>query len=186
VNVQVQNPAGISAAFTLAMAPADVGMYRVADPSNPNRINGDVHFTNNAWRVMPASMAAALGLPGCDGADPSTACGQPARPGDGIVIYLTGPGLATPNGDPNGQPLATGSLAPADGSVVYQTVDTPAVTIGGVAAQVNLAAIVPGNAGLYWIQTVVPDGVQAGDDVPLVVTMPSGSSDTVTIAVSGN
>jgi uncharacterized protein (TIGR03437 family) len=77
-------------------------------------------------------------------------------------------------------------LAPADGSIVYQTVDTPGVTIGGVPAQVTLSAIVPGNAGLYQIQTSVPDGVQAGDDVAVVVTMPSGSSDTVTIAVSGN
>jgi uncharacterized protein (TIGR03437 family) len=186
VNVQVQNPAGTSAGFSLAMAPEDVGMYRVADPSNPNRINGDVHFTNDAWRVMAASMAAALGLPSCGGADPAAACAQPAKSGDQIVIYLTGLGKATPNGDPNGQPLPTGTLAPTDGSVVYQTVDAPAVTIGGVTAQVSLSAIVPGNAGLYQIQTSVPDGVQAGDDVPVVVAMPGGSSDTVTIAVSGN
>lgn len=131
-------------------------------------------------------MAAALGLPGCAGADPSTACGQPANTGDAITIYLTGLGLATPGGDPNGQPLPTGTLAPTDGSVTYVVVNTPAVTIGGMPATVSQAGIAPGNAGLYYIQTAVPGGLAAGDDVPVVVTMPDGSSDTVTIAVSGN
>ena len=186
VDVQVQSPTGSSRPFALSMAPADVGLYRVSDPSNANRINGDVHFANSAGRVMPAAMGAALNLPPCGDVDLFTACGQPAKVGDGIVILLTGLGLATPNGDPNGQPLPTGTLVPADGSVTYQTVDTPVVTIGGVPAQVSSSVIAPGNAGLYLIATVVPDGVAPGDDVSVAVTMPNGSSDTVTIAVAGN
>jgi len=53
-----------------------------------------------------------------------------------------------------------------------------------IPAQVIFSGITPGNAGLYQINLTVPAGVQPGDDVPVVVTMPNGSSDTVTIAVS--
>ena len=86
-------------------------------------------------------------------------------------------------GDPAGQPVATGSLAPASGTPLYSTVQTPIVTIGGIGATVVFSGITPGNAGLYQINTIVPDGVQTGDDVPVVVMMPGGSTDTVTIAV---
>jgi uncharacterized protein (TIGR03437 family) len=61
----------------------------------------------------------------------SLSCGQPAGAGDYIQIYVTGLGRATPGGDPNGKVLPTGSVAPADGSVLYQTVQNPTVTIGG-------------------------------------------------------
>ena len=104
--------------------------------------------------------------------------------GDQIQIYLTGLGKATPNGDPNGKVLATGSLAPTDGSVLYKTVETPVVKIGGVAAVVEFSGIAPGNAGQYQINVAVPDGVKPGDDVTVEVTMPDGSTDTVTIAIT--
>jgi uncharacterized protein (TIGR03437 family) len=133
-------------------------------------------FANSAWRVMPAAMALAYGLPACDVANPPTVCGQPARPGDVIVLFLTGLGKATPGGDPAGKPLPTGSLAPADGGTIYQTVQTPLVDIGGMPAAVLFSGIAPGNAGLYQINIVVPDGVTPSDDVPVVVRLPAGSA----------
>jgi uncharacterized protein (TIGR03437 family) len=79
--------------------------------------------------------------------------------------------------------LPTGSVAPANGSVLYQTVQTPIVTIGGVSTPVLFSGIAPGFAGEYQINIQVPGGVTPGDDVPVVVSMPNGASDSVTIAV---
>jgi uncharacterized protein (TIGR03437 family) len=182
VNVNVQNGTGPSAIFTLTMAPTDVGIFSLPDPSNANRHNGAVLTANTAWRVMPASMAKGLGLPACTGLSAAALCGQPAAVGDALQIYFTGGGKATPNGDPTKPPLATGSVAPADGSVIYKTVATPTLTIGGVTAQILFSGIAPGNAGLYQVNAVIPAGVAAGDDVPMVLIF-GGSSDTATIAV---
>jgi uncharacterized protein (TIGR03437 family) len=98
------------------------------------------------------------------------------------VIYFTGGGKATPNGEPNGKPVATGSVAPADGSVVYKTVATPALKIGGLDAPVLFSGIAPGTAAEYQINTTIPPGVTPSDDVAVVLTI-GNSSDTVTIAV---
>jgi uncharacterized protein (TIGR03437 family) len=184
VTVQMKNAQGVGPSFPLAMAPASVGVFRIPDPANSARINGAVLFANTAWRVMPASMAKAYGLPSCAGANPAAICGQPAKSGDALVIFLTGLGKATPNGDAAGKVLSTGSLAPPDGSTIYRTVQTPTVTVGGVTAGVAFSGIAPGNAGLYQLNVTVPPGVAAGDDVPVVISMP-GSSDTVTIAITG-
>ena len=183
VNVQVKTAQGSSAAFPLQMGAADVGLFRIPDPSKASRNNGAVLFANTVWRVMPASMAAAIGFPNCDGATPVTVCGQPAAPGDAVLIFFTGGGKATPNGDPAGQPVPTGSVAPVSGTPLYRTVQTPTVTVGTLPATAVFSGITPGNAGLYQINLTIPDGVQPADDVPVVVTMPNGSTDTVTIGI---
>jgi uncharacterized protein (TIGR03437 family) len=183
-NVEVMTSGGSSAPFQLALTADSVGLFRVADPSDPTRMNGAVLFTNTAWKVMPLSMAAALGLPSCASVTTASICGKPAQVGDQIETYLTGLGKSTPNGDPNGAVLPTGSLAPTNGSVLYKTVETPVVTIGGVPAVVEFSGIAPGNAGQYQINVQVPPGVQPGDNVTLQVTMPDGSTDTVTIAIT--
>jgi uncharacterized protein (TIGR03437 family) len=182
VNVNVQNATGPSAIFTLTMAPTDVGIFALPDPSNAGRHNGAVLTANTRWDVMPASMAKALGLPACTGLPATAVCGQPAAVGDAIQIYFTGGGKATPGGDPSKPVLATGSVAPIDGSVIYNTVLTPTLTIGGVKAQILFSGIAPGNAGLYQVNTVIPVGVASGDDVPMVLTF-GATSDTATIAV---
>jgi uncharacterized protein (TIGR03437 family) len=183
VMVQVKTPQSISTPFPLQMSSANVGMFRIPDPSNPKRNNGAVLLTNTAWRIMPLSMAAALGFNECDPATAYVACGQPAKSGDVIQIFLTGLGKATAGGDPGGAPLATGTVAPTSGNPLYMTLQQPSVTIGGVPAVVSFSGIAPGNAGLYQIDVTIPDGIQPNDDVPIVITMPNGSSDTVTIAV---
>ncbi|MEO7145239.1 MAG: SGNH/GDSL hydrolase family protein [Bryobacteraceae bacterium] len=179
--VTVQTSTGTSSTFTLPLGPTDVGIFRLlADPAHPNQ--GAVTIANSAWRVMPASTAAIYGFPSCAGLYPGSTCGQPAAVSSDIVIYLTGGGLATPNGTPGGQPVPSGSVAPADGSVIYETVQTPTVTIGGVSAPVAFSGIAPGSAAEYQINTTIPAGVQSGDSVPVVVTFGS-HSDTVTIAI---
>jgi uncharacterized protein (TIGR03437 family) len=183
-SVEVMTSEGPSAPFQLALAADSVGIFRIGDPSDPTRMNGAVLFSNTAWNVMPLSMATALGFPSCTSVTTASVCGKPAKVGDQIEIYLTGLGKATPNGDPNGKVLPTGSLAPTNGSVLYKTVETPVVKIGEVPAVVSFSGIAPGNAGQYQINVQVPPGVQPGDNVTLQVTMPDGSSDTVTIAIT--
>jgi len=58
------------------------------------------------------------------------------------------------------------------------------VKIGGVPATVSFAGIAPGNAGQYQINVQVPDGVKPDDNVTSELTMPDGSKDTVTIAIT--
>ena len=176
------NAQGSSQAVALTLGSTDVGLFRIADPSNANRKNGAVLLANTAWDVMPASMATALGLSSCAGKPVTSVCGQPASTGDTIQIYFTGGGKATAGGDPKGTPLPTGQVAPADGSVLYQTVQMASVTIGGIPAQVLFSGIAPGNTGLYQINAVIPASVQTGDDVPLAVMLGT-TQDSVTIAV---
>jgi uncharacterized protein (TIGR03437 family) len=185
VSVVVANSLGTSQTFQLAMAPAAPGIFRIGDPSNAKRLTAAALLANTAWRVMPASMAAALGMPRDCRANrvPAAAiCGEPAVPGEGIAIYVTGLGRATPNGNPVGNQLRTGDVAPADGSALYRTVETPQVTIGGVDAPVAFSGIAPGYAGLYQINVTIPPTASEGDDVPVTVTL-GGVSDTATIAI---
>jgi uncharacterized protein (TIGR03437 family) len=183
VTVSVQTVGGTSSKMTVGLAPADVGIFRLsADPAHPN--NGAVTIAGTAWLVMPASTADLYQLSSCDGLSNTDSCGQPAHVGDNISIYFTGGGLATPNGNPNGNPVPTGTLSPTGGSVLYQTVQMPTVKIGGLSAPVlgGAAAIAPGTGSEYQLNATIPAGVQPGDSVPVVITFGS-SSDTVTISV---
>ncbi len=109
-------------------------------------------------------------------------CGEPATIGDYLVLYLTGLGETTPDGDPNGTPLPTGQLPPADGSILYKTVDTPTVTVGGVNVTVLYSGLPPGLVGEYQLVIQVPSGVQSGDDIPVEVTM-AGRKGSATISI---
>ena len=78
-SVEVVTGDGTSAPFQLALTADSVGIFRVADPSDAARMNGAVLFTNTAWKVMPLSMAAALGLPSCASVTTASVCGKPAK-----------------------------------------------------------------------------------------------------------
>ena len=100
---------------------------------------------HQTWRARsgPAALPGSSGASPNDGASPVAICGQPARVGDALQIYLTGLGKATPGGDPNGNPLPTGSVAPANGSTLYLTVRTPNVkTLTGRTASQQIKSLV--------------------------------------------
>ena len=181
VNVTVKTALGTSAAYTLSLAPAALGIFYFTDPALPTRRNAVAAIANTSWFAMPASMASDLGLPTT--CTPGAACGQPAHPGDYLQIYVTGLGLATPNGDTAGAALATGTVAPASGNPLYMTVATPTVSIGGVPATVLFSGVAPGFAGLYQVDVQIPASVAAGSDVPLQISMPGSAVDTATIAL---
>jgi uncharacterized protein (TIGR03437 family) len=182
VNVQLATSSALYANYTLKMVPASPGFYRFTDPKTSNQYV-IAQFANSAWLVLPSSTTANLGLPVCASTTGATTqCGEPATIGDYLVLYLTGLGLATPNGDPSGKPLVTGTNPPADGSVLYESPTLPTVTIGGIAAKVLFSGLAPGYAGEYQVDVQVPAGVTNGDSVPIIVTM-LGASDTTNISI---
>jgi len=185
VQVAVKTATQTTPNYALTMAAATPGMYNIQDPSTKTRFNITAQFNNTAWLDMPASMATALMIPGSCAANnisPLSLCGQPAKAGDVLVLYATGLGLATPNGDPNGKPLTTGNTTPADGSVLYETVVTPTITVGGLPVKVLFSGITPGFTGEYQIDFQVPDGI-TGDDIPVVFSMGSSPTDTRTMSI---
>ena len=99
---------------------------------------------------------------------------NPAKSGDVVIIWCAGLGAVNPS-------AVAGSAAPS--SPPATTVDTVAVSIGGVNAQVQFAGLVPGFTGLYQINAVVPAGVTPGNDVPVVLSVSGQDSPLVTMAV---
>lgn len=186
VQVQLTTSTGMSENFPLIMETAVPGIFLVNDPSNAKADIAAAQFANTVWLAVPTSTATALKIPqNCtvSMANPLSLCGQPAAPGDYLVLYVTGLGEATPNGDPKGAPLATGVPAPANGSVLYETVATPTIQVGGVAAKPLFSGVAPGFAGLYQVDFQVPTGVPEGDSVPLTISMPGSTTGTATLAV---
>jgi uncharacterized protein (TIGR03437 family) len=183
VAVTVTNQNGPSKAAFLTVGAAGPGIFVVPDPSNKSRRNAAVLFNNTAWYVMPASQAQEYGFPACAGLSVTARCGQPAKRGDFIQVYATGLGLATPNGNPNGTSLATGQVAPANGNPIYQTVVTPTITVGGQTTSVAFSGLAPGFAGLYQVNFQIPQNAMTGDNVPIVISIPGGASDSATLAI---
>ncbi|MBV9769429.1 MAG: hypothetical protein JOZ32_07650 [Bryobacterales bacterium] len=181
VDLSVQTSGGTSPPQTLNLAPAAPGIFYYTDPLVLTRHNAVAVTANTAWIAMPSSMAANLGLSTSCGTA-TTLCGQPAKPGAYLQIYATGLGKATPNGDPNGAVLPTGSLAPSSGNPLYETVEMPTVTIGGEQAQVVFSGVAPGYEGLYQVDVQIPSDIAAGNDVPLVITT-GPAADSATIAI---
>jgi len=99
---------------------------------------------------------------------------NPAHAGDVLLVYATGMGQTTPA-------IATGAL-------VTGLCNTRPVTatIGGSPAAVAYSVASPGFTGLYQINATVPNGVPAGNQVPVIVTVGSTSSPSdspVTMAI---
>jgi uncharacterized protein (TIGR03437 family) len=97
---------------------------------------------------------------------------SPAHPGDPLTAAFTGLGPTTP-------PTPTGLAAAAN-----PTPALPTLSIGGVAAHVNSAAVAPGAAGVYQISFTVPAGVQSTQALVLSIGGVS-SSTSCTIALAG-
>ena len=181
ISLTVQTSGGTSPALTMTLAPAAPGMFFYTDPLVLTRRNAVAVAANTAWIAMPTSMANNLGLPtGCTNV--AEVCGQPAKRGGYLQIYVTGLGQATPNGDPNGAVLSTGSLAPASGNPLYETLVTPVVTIGGEQAPLLFSGVAPGYNGLYQVDVQIPADITPGDDVPLAINTGS-TSDFATVAI---
>jgi uncharacterized protein (TIGR03437 family) len=100
---------------------------------------------------------------------------NPATPGSTVLqIFCTGLG-------PVAIQPQTGSPAPLN--ALSYTSTAPTVTIGAVPAGVSFSGLAPGFVGLYQVNAQVPPGLAANSAVPVVISMPGATSNTVTIAV---
>jgi uncharacterized protein (TIGR03437 family) len=99
---------------------------------------------------------------------------SPVERGRIVVIYCEGLGATQPT-------AGAGQASP--GEALARVVAPVTVDIGGVAAPVSFAGLTPGFAGLYQINATVPESVQPGSTVPVVVTAAGNRSRTVTMAV---
>ncbi len=97
--------------------------------------------------------------------------GNPAAPGEVVLIYLTGLGATNPT-------VSDGQLALGPAQALTQVT----VTISSQTARVDYAGVAPGFAGLYQINAAVPSVLTSGAQ-SLVVTAGGRASNTATIAI---
>ncbi len=99
---------------------------------------------------------------------------NPAHPGNILQIFCTGLG-AVSNRPPSGQ----AALA----SPPSETLSTPAVTIGNVAAEVLFSGLTPGQVGLYQVNVRMSPSTPKSSNVPVVLSIGGVSSNVVSITV---
>jgi len=104
---------------------------------------------------------------------------DPVRPGDTLVIYLTGMGLTAPS-------VTAGVPAPL--SPLALASEVPKVSLGGTPLDIQYAGLAPGEVGVYQINVVVPSGVTQGLSEPLVISQGSalGANTTLNVRVVAN
>ena len=153
VQVQVRNPAGISAKVPITV-----------------QTNAPQLFSMDGMHVSASHEDGSLvGKPGLLPAAPDAT--TPATPGETILLYGTGLGPTTPALIPGQLPAKPASLG-----------TKPQVMIGGADATVMSAEVVAGSAGLYLIRVQVPPTAANGDQ-EVVVQVGGVSSATVLLPV---
>lgn len=109
------------------------------------------------------------------GADSSNVtANSPAKPGEVVVIYLTGMGATNPS-------VKSGQPAPTSEPLARVAVQ-PTVSLDGQAATVQFAGLAPGFVGLYQVNFQVPANAATGD-LTLVVTQNKISSNATRLPV---
>lgn len=98
---------------------------------------------------------------------------HPAAAGDRIVIHASGLGAVDPPFDSSTIPTPP----------LPQTTNPVSLTIGGVNAPVVSATLSPDVPGLYYVIAIVPEGVTAGNAVPVILSAAGESSPAVSIGV---
>jgi uncharacterized protein (TIGR03437 family) len=134
----VTTRAGISASYSVTVAPVQPGIFAI---STSSKQYAGALLTGGAM-AFPANM-----VPGITS--------RPARAGENITIYGIGFGSVTPN-------IEAGVIASQ-----ADALDTPVtVLFGQTPATVTYAGLSPGSVGLYQLNVTVPAGL-SGDAIPL-------------------
>ncbi len=99
--------------------------------------------------------------------------GNPAEPGEFLVIYLAGMGRTDVK-------VPSGEASPVDPLARPET--APVLTIAGQEAQIFFAGLTPGLVGLYQINFQVPENAPSGEQ-ELIVDQSGAMSNMTTIAI---
>ena len=100
---------------------------------------------------------------------------NPAQPGETVSVFVTGLGAVSPT-------IVDGAAGPV--SPLSYSTSTITAYIGGTAATVTYAGLVPLLPGLYQINLTVPTGLTAGDN-GLDIAGPDSYSAECLIAIAG-
>lgn len=110
---------------------------------------------------------------------------KPESRGRVLQIYANGTGASFVDFNTRSPlTLATGAVAPVNGSPLYATASTPSVTIGGVPATVLYSGLTPGFVGLWQLNVTIPANAPTGNAIPLIITLDGHSSNTSTVAIN--
>jgi uncharacterized protein (TIGR03437 family) len=103
----------------------------------------------------------------------------PANAGETIILWGTGFGATSPV-------APAGQVTPSNGTA-YNTANSVTVTIGGINAPVydGVAALTPGEAGLYQVAVTVPSSLASGD-YAVIATINGSQSPTTTLLTVQN
>jgi uncharacterized protein (TIGR03437 family) len=158
INAQVpfETPPGTA---TLAVSVAGASSSSVTFPVSATAPGLFQYGSNRAVAVNP------------DGS--INASDHPAKPGDVIVVYMTGQGAVS-------NFISTGASALAN--PLSLTLATTTATVGGTNAEVLFSGLSPGFVGLLQANIRIPN-VAAGDK-PLVVTIGGTASNSALITVA--
>jgi len=144
--------------FTAPMAPFAPGLF-----STNSTGSGQGAISISASGELAASIGS---IPGSRA--------RPAKRGEFVSIFCTGLGPVL-NAPPTGAAVPANPLA--------STLTSPLVTIGGIPATMTFAGLAPSFVSLYQVNVQVPDNVQTGNAIPVVLSIGGVISNTVTIAV---
>jgi uncharacterized protein (TIGR03437 family) len=98
---------------------------------------------------------------------------SPAKPGETVMVYLTGLGAVHPS-------VMDGTAGLSD--PLSNVTETVTATIANLTAKVTYAGLAPGLPGLYQVNVVVPNGIAAGNQ-GLAIQTPEAYAQQATIAV---
>jgi len=149
--VNIHTPGGVSSSFNFSVQSTAPSVFLTGVAGPETGIATIVRAANNQL-VTPTN---------------------PIRPGDTLVIYLTGLGLTNPT-------VAAGLPSPT--SPLAWAVTGTNVSLGGSQLTIQYAGRVPGEVGVDQINAVVPSSVTPGMSEALVITQ-TGTSTTLNVRV---
>jgi len=136
-------------AVTLPLAPTAPGVFSI----NANGL-GDGAITHADYSVVSKS--------------------SPAKPGEVVVVYLTGLGAVSPT-------VQDGTAAPANPPATVVALVT--ATVGGIpVSNIQFNGLSPGSSSLYQLNIQIPPGTPSGPQT-LQITTPNGSTSMVDVWV---
>ena len=151
----------------------------------PNQTYAVAALVNNAYSALPNGVTLVAATPGVAGFPDGTIIAQhadftlidanhPAKPGETIILYLTGMGASNPS-------VASGQPSPAVPAAATVVI-APTVTVDSKPANFVFAGLTPFGVGLYQINLTIPSDARTGN-LDVVVSQNGQLSNTTQVPV---